>query len=134
MTVFFNKKQVTQKRRTLRNNMPKAEIILWKRLSRKQVLGYKFRRQYSIDKFIVDFYCPKLKLAIEIDGDLHFQNEKEEERDRNRQVLINTLGISFLRFQNPEIYKNIDGVLDTIETTILKLNKHNKPPLKSPPS
>lgn len=106
--------------------MPKAEIILWKKLSRKQMLGYKFRRQYGIDKFVIDFYCPKLKLAIEIDGDTHFKNNNEEEYDRNRQALINSMGVFFLRFQNPEIYKNINGVLRTIESVIIKL-KYNKP-------
>ena len=113
--------------------MTEAEVILWKKLSRKQLLGYKFRRQYGFDKFVADFYCPRLKLAIEIDGDLHFQSKYTEEYDQNRQILANTLGIFFLRFQNPEIYRNIDGVLRTIETTILKLQKNNKPPLKSPP-
>ncbi|MFH0804403.1 MAG: endonuclease domain-containing protein [Candidatus Zambryskibacteria bacterium] len=132
MTVIFNQKNNTSKRRTLRNNMTDAEIILWKKLGRKQMLGYKFRRQYSIDKFVVDFYCPKLKLAIEIDGDLHYQSNEIEDYDANRQILISTFGISFLRFQNPEIYKNIDGVLRTIESVILK-SKYNKPPLKSPP-
>jgi very-short-patch-repair endonuclease len=52
--------------------MPDAEIILWSRLKQGQVLGYKFRRQFGIAGFVVDFYCPKLRLAIEVDGDTHF--------------------------------------------------------------
>lgn len=132
MTVIFNQKKETNKRRVLRNSMPKAEIVLWKKLSRKQMLGYKFRRQYSVNRYVIDFYCPGLKLAIEIDGDTHYKNNAIEEYDENRQTLIKTMGIFFLRFQNPEIYKDINSVLNTIESVILKI-KCNKPPLKSPP-
>ena len=113
--------------------MTSAEVILWKKLSRKQMLGYKFRRQVSIGKSIVDFYCPKIKLAIEVDGDLHYLDRDSRERDERREKFIGSFGIKFLRFNNIEIYKNIDGVLRTIESTILK-SKFNKPPLKSPPS
>ena len=56
----------------LRNNMPKAELILWSTLKSKGLDEYKFRRQYSVAQFVVDFYCPRLKLAIEVDGDSHF--------------------------------------------------------------
>jgi very-short-patch-repair endonuclease len=93
--------------------MPKAEILLWANLSRKQLLGYKFRRQYSVEQYVIDFYCPALKLAIEIDGDSHFQPGAKE-RDAERQGFIETFGIEFLRFTNADIYENLDGVIDTI--------------------
>ena len=64
--------------------MPKAEVILWEKLSRKQMHGYKFRRQYGVDQYILDFYCPRLKLAIEIDGDSHFVTGAED-YDKERQ-------------------------------------------------
>ena len=89
--------------------MPKAEVILWLKLKGKGT-GYKFRRQYSVDKFVVDFYCSELKLAIEVDGDSHY-TEDGTERDKERQKIIEHYGITFLRFTNDEIYKNPDGVM-----------------------
>ena len=114
MTKIYNKKEETAKRKNLRNNMPKAEIILWSKIKNKQVNGYKFRRQYGIDKYVVDFYCTELKLAIEIDGDIHFMENEKEEYDKVRQKKIESLGIKFLRFQNLEIYNNLNGVVSTI--------------------
>ena len=62
-------------RKQLRNNPTKAEQVLWKYLKNKQIKGYKFRRQHSVGNYILDFYCPALKLCIEIDGDSHFTDE-----------------------------------------------------------
>lgn len=109
---IFNQDSMKLKRRMLRRNMPQPEIVLWSKIRNKQ-LGHKFRRQYSIEKFIVDFYCPKLKLAIEIDGDNHF-TKKNKWKDTKRQFLIEQLGIKFLRFANKEITENLDGVLEKI--------------------
>lgn len=99
--------------------MPQAEVILWSKLKSKG-LDYKFRRQYSVEKFVMDFYCPRLKLAIEVDGDSHFV-EDAENRDIERQTIIETFGITFLRFTNKEIYENVDGVLDKIMEYMPKL-------------
>lgn len=63
--------------------MTKAEVILWEHLARRQMEGFKFRRQYSVNQFVIDFYCPQLKLAIEIDGDSHFK-ENSEKQDSER--------------------------------------------------
>jgi very-short-patch-repair endonuclease len=113
MTRVFNKTDEKTKRKMLRKNMPRAEVILWSKLKDKGLKGYKFRRQYSVDKFVIDFYCPKLKLAIEIDGDSHFI-EGADISDRERQAIIESFGITFLRFTNKEIYENVDGVLEKI--------------------
>ena len=99
--------------------MPKAEVILWSRLKGKRLDGYKFRRQFSVAQFVVDFYCPRLKLAIEVDGDSHF-SEGSELSDKARQDFIESFGISFLRFTNKEIYGNLDEVLSKIEDFIQK--------------
>lgn len=99
--------------------MPQAEIILWSKLKNKALDGYKFRRQYSVKKFVIDFYCPKLKLAVEIDGDSHFMSDSKT-RDQERQLIIESFGITFLRFTNKEIYENIDGVLKKIAEYIEK--------------
>jgi len=72
MTKIFNRTDEEFKRKILRRNMPQAEVILWSKLRNKALKGYKFRRQYSIERFVIDFYCPQLKLAIEVDGDSHF--------------------------------------------------------------
>ena len=97
--------------------MPKPEIILWARLRDRALEGQKFRRQYSVGKFVIDFYCPALKLGIEIDGDSHFV-ENAQERDRERQAFIESHGIVFLRFTNRDVCENIDGVLTTIAHAI----------------
>ena len=81
--------------------MPPAEVILWSKLRNKGVKGYKFRRQYGIEKFVIDFYCPQLKLALEVDGDSHFI-EGSDSRDKERQLIIESFGITFLRFTNRE--------------------------------
>jgi len=113
MTKAFNKASEKQKRKMLRSNMPKAEVILWSKLKGKGLMGYKFRRQYSIGSFVIDFYCPKLKLAIEVDGDSHFI-EGAEDYDKERQAIIEAYGIKFFRFTNKEICENIEGVLTSV--------------------
>ncbi|OGE78187.1 MAG: hypothetical protein A2751_03445 [Candidatus Doudnabacteria bacterium RIFCSPHIGHO2_01_FULL_46_14] len=117
MTKTFNKTSEKIKRQKLRTDMPPAERILWGHLKNKSVLGVKFRRQYSVGKYIVDFYCPLLKLAIEIDGDSHF-DDNSARLDKDRQAYIQSFGIKFLRFTNQEIYKNLEAVLEEIETAI----------------
>ena len=113
MTQLFNKEEAKDKRRALRKNMPQAEILLWSKLRGKNAKGYKFRRQYSVGMYIVDFYCAALKLAIEIDGESHFIDGSKE-RDRKRQEFIESTGIRFLRFTNTDIYERLDGVLEAI--------------------
>jgi very-short-patch-repair endonuclease len=90
------------------------------RLSSRQMLGYKFRRQYSVDNFVVDFYCPELKLAIEVDGDSHF-TPLARVYDRGRQHHIESFGIRFLRVMNEDVYHNLNAVLDEIVATIRRL-------------
>lgn len=124
MARIYNKKNVQEKRRYLRNNMPKSEVLLWARLKNKQMHGERFLRQYSIDQYILDFYCPRLKLAIEIDGDSHFMSGAED-YDKVRQEHIETFDIQFLRFTNEDVYKNIDGVCQTIWEKIENTVYHN---------
>jgi len=123
---IFNSKAQKQLRKDLRNNMPKAELALWYNLQRKQIKNCKFRRQYSIGKFVVDFYAPKYKLAIEIDGDSHFESDESKEYDQSRQKFIESLGIKFLRFTNMDIYESLEHVIKVIEDSI------SEPPLTPP--
>ncbi len=82
----------------------------------------KFRRQFSVSPYVVDFYCPALKLAIEIDGDSHFQTGAQE-KDKARQDFIESFGVHFLRFRNVEIRENLRGVLETIYRKIRQLEE-----------
>ncbi|MDP3934804.1 MAG: endonuclease domain-containing protein [Candidatus Giovannonibacteria bacterium] len=110
MTQIFNKKSQTSKRKILRNRMPPSELLLWPRLNNKQLNGFRFRRQYGIDRYVVDFYCPKLRLAIEIDGGYHRSSDMKE-YDPARQAAIEAIGIKFLRFSNKEIESDLEGVM-----------------------
>ncbi|MBI5643029.1 MAG: endonuclease domain-containing protein [Deltaproteobacteria bacterium] len=113
MTKVFNRISEKTKRRGLRNNMPKPEVLLWSKLKGKGLNGYKFRRQHSIGSFIVDFYCPEFRLAIEVDGNSHFLDGAEE-ADRIRESEIEKYGITFLRFTNNDICENLEVVIERI--------------------
>ena len=113
MSHIFNGKFHKRLRQYLRNNATKAERILWLNLKGKQLCRYKFRRQQGVGPFVVDFYCPECKLAIELDGPIHETSEAKE-YDRRRQEYIQQYGIRFLRFTNDDVYNNIDEVLNTI--------------------
>jgi len=101
--------------------MPLAEVILWTHLKRKRFRGLKFRRQYGIDRYVVDFYCPKLRLAIEVDGINHL-GKKQKLKDQKRQAEIESCGIKVLRFMNTDIYDNIDGVVEDLNCKINEMN------------
>lgn len=95
--------------------MTRSEILLWNQLKGKQVLGYDFHRQKPIDEFVVDFFSPRLRLAIEIDGLSH---DGKLEKDSKRQTEIEKFGIRFLRFTDEEVVHNLDGVVDAIRMWI----------------
>jgi very-short-patch-repair endonuclease len=111
---LFNLKNTKQNRKRLRKNQTDAEKLLWSKLRNKQMHGYKMFRQYAIEKYIVDFYCPLLKLAIEVDSGQHF-TEKHLTHDKEREDLIKSFGIKTLRVTNIDVLKNIEGVLKGIE-------------------
>jgi very-short-patch-repair endonuclease len=103
--------------RKLRQNMTLGEVLLWQRLKRKQMRGYDFDRQKPIDRYIVDFYCKDLKLAIEIDGSSH-DGEAAKVNDDIRQERLESLGVRFLRFNDVDVKRNMEMVLDSIEQWI----------------
>ena len=108
---------LVEKARKLRNNSTPGEILLWKHLRRKQVHGYDFDRQKPIDRYIVDFYCKKLKLAIEIDGEYHKYQYKY---DRRRQDRLEHWGIHVMRFSEKEVLQETKNVLRVIENWVLR--------------
>lgn len=121
MTKHYNKRSEKQKRRILRKGMTFCEKILWIHLRRKQ-LGVRFLRQYSIDQFVIDFYSPEIKFAIELDGDVH-NNPIQKEYDAKRQEYLETFGITFLRLTNDELIGNANLAFVKIEETIKKLKQ-----------
>lgn len=117
MKIHYNPK-LTSFSRTLRKTSTLAEVLLWKELKGRKLRGYKFLRQKPIEHYIIDSYCPSLKLAIEIDGVTH---DAKVDKDATRQTVLEQLGISFLRFTEGEVRSNLDGVLRVIEERITPL-------------
>jgi very-short-patch-repair endonuclease len=97
MTELYNRTQDKAKRRRLRQSMPTAERIVWARLRNRQLADCKFRRQYGVAQFVVDFYAPELKLAIEIDGPTHWLPGVPE-YDAARQAFIESTGATFFAY------------------------------------
>jgi len=113
----------------LRKNSTLSEVLLWKYIKSKKMLGYDFDRQKPIDNYIVDFFCNELMLAIEIDGCTH--NEKSKE-DRRRQAKLESLGVWFLRFYDFDVKKNIQGVLSVIDGWIREHATNSSQPTPDP--
>ncbi|WP_414581813.1 endonuclease domain-containing protein [Scytonema sp. PCC 10023] len=120
MTKLYNKSSEKEKRRQLRQNITKAEKLLWDKVKDRQIENCKIRRQYSVDKFVIDFYSPELKLAIEIDGESHFENGAAE-YDKERQAFLESAGITFIRFTNNDVSRSLSGVLESIAQKIREL-------------
>ena len=100
-------------RRKLRNNLTPAEATLWKHLSGSKLVGRKFRRQHSVGGYILDFYCPREKLAIELDGESH-NSTMAAEYDTERSLFLEHFGIRILRFENRVVFDQLPGLLDRI--------------------
>ncbi|MBI4426683.1 MAG: endonuclease domain-containing protein [Candidatus Kerfeldbacteria bacterium] len=103
----------TLRSRDLRRHMTEQEVRLWVRLKQRGLLGYKFRRQQPIGRYYVDFYCPELKLAIELDGGHHFE-PNQRAYDLVRQRSIESLGIKVVRYTNSDINQGIDVMLEDL--------------------
>jgi len=99
---------------SLRKTETYPEHVLWNVLKNKQFLGLKFRRQHAINRFVVDFYCHKLKLVIEVDGSVH-DNEDVKIRDKERESELESYGLKIIRFSNKDITHNLSVVLKEIE-------------------
>ena len=104
----------TQRSRELRRDQTPAEYILWLRLRNRQLSDLKFRRQHPLYGFILDFYCYEVQLAIELDGNVH-QNQDQIEQDNYRTEVLKEKGVTLLRFWNSEVTNNIEKVLKRIE-------------------
>ena len=103
--------------RAMRKQPTAAESVLWRKLRNRQLNGYKFRRQHSIDRFIVDFYCREARLVIEVDGPVHEAPEAIE-YDGARQQFLEERGLSCLRFTNEQVINDTDSVLKAISANL----------------
>jgi very-short-patch-repair endonuclease len=108
-------RNLKQRSRDLRNESTLGEILLWKHLRVRQMSGFQFNRQKPLGRFIADFYCKPLNLVIEVDGSSH---EGREEYDRDRDIELQKLGLTVLRFPDLDVRKNIREVLKVIEAWI----------------
>ncbi len=128
VTRVYNRKAQKKLRQSLRNVAPKAERLLWCRFRGKQVDGLKFRRQYGVGDYVIDLYCPEAKLAVEVDGESHF-DPVAEANDARRQAFIESFGIHVLRFTNPQVYEYLDEVVEKIWRVAKERMSRYDPPL-----
>ncbi|OGE80955.1 MAG: hypothetical protein A2826_00310 [Candidatus Doudnabacteria bacterium RIFCSPHIGHO2_01_FULL_43_23] len=108
-----NRKILKTIRSRLRRAMPAPEVIIWEKLRNRQT-GVKFRRQFSVYNYVLDFYAPTIKLALEIDGDSHYRDSNARSNDKKKDRALSEIGIKVLRFTNYEIMTNLDGVCNVI--------------------
>ena len=102
--------------RNLRKNQTDTEQILWLQLRKKRFLNYKFRRQFPIEPYVVDFICLELKLIIELDGSQH---SEQIDQDAERTSFLNQRGFKVVRFWNNEVVDNLDGVLESLRLIVV---------------
>ena len=116
MATIFNQHEDIEIRRDLRKRQTPAEAKLWNEI-RDSKLGVKFRRQFGIGSYVVDFYSPRTRLVIEIDGEIHARSDISA-NDKQRQSDIENLGLIFLRFTNQEVIEQTKSVLERIRSMI----------------
>ncbi len=121
---LYNKPESKNFRKQLRKNITPQERKVWQLVRNRKILNLKFFRQYSVGKYILDFYCPLIRLCLEIDGGQHNQNIK----DADRTQYLNSLKITVLRFWNTDINTNIDGVYEKIYNEAQKLITNSPQP------
>ena len=112
-----NRREQLEQRRHLRSNGTPAEAAMWKLLKNKKIMGLQWRRQFSVGSYILDFYCPKAKLCIELDGASHF-TPYGLEADSNRSQFLSKLGIRVLRFENRVLKETPELVIETIRNAL----------------
>jgi very-short-patch-repair endonuclease len=119
---FNRSKLKTERAHKLRREATDVERWVWQRLRRAQIDGASFRRQHPAGNYILDFYCPALRLAIELDGGQH---ATAVQRDRVRDAWLSRQGVTLLRFWNSDVIGNLSGVMEVIAAKISELKmKH----------
>jgi very-short-patch-repair endonuclease len=110
MPALHNLKPIKQRRKDLRAALTPAEAALWRALQKSQLRGRKFRRQHSVGRYIVDFYCPAEHLVVELDGAAH-DSVDASQRDEKREAWLRSVGLQLLRIENRHVFENLEGVL-----------------------
>jgi len=118
---LYNLEKYKNIRKALRKDMTKAEAVFWIHIKNSQ-LGYRFRRQYSIGKYIVDFYCPELKLVVEIDGATH-DHPDVYKKDQEKQRYLESKGFTVIRYNDEEILNELDAMWDNLYNICEGLSK-----------
>lgn len=113
MDYLYNNTAQKDLRQKLRGNLGLPEILLWRELKGSK-LGKKFRRQYGVGKYSLDFYCPEIRLGLELDGNTHDSNQSQV-YDLSRTEFIQNQNIKVIRFQNKDVLNNLNGVLEEIK-------------------
>lgn len=121
---LYNQPESKLFRRQLRKNQTDAEGKIWSILRNRQLLGLKFYRQYNIGKYVLDFFCPGLRLAIEVDGGQHNESEGRL-HDEMRAKYLKDLDIAVLRFWNNEVMENFDGTYQRILEEVKRLKNNS---------
>ncbi|WP_033316759.1 endonuclease domain-containing protein [Pontibacter roseus] len=119
MKALHNRKYLKESRVQLRSSLTPAEAELWKHLKSGNLEGRKFRRQHSVGNYILDFYCPSERLAVELDGQIHY-SAAHDRYDTERDDTLQKLGIHVLRFENKEVFDNLEAVLQEISSSFSK--------------
>ena len=111
--LIHNLEKSNQRRNELRKTLTPAEALLWTNLKNSQLEGKKFRRQHGVGPYIVDFYCPECRLAVELDGDGHMSIQGEECDARRTEFLKRVI-----RFENKEVFESLEFVLEEIRENL----------------
>ena len=123
--IIMKHPETKDNRRHLRHHGTPAEATLWTMLKNKQASGLRFRRQHAVGPYILDFYCPAIGLAIELDGQPHFTSEGQEYDDRRTRYINAVTGIHILRFENRVVFEYPEMILAAIHEFASNSNKHN---------
>lgn len=102
---------------------------MWNDLKSKKMFGFKVRRQYGVKNYVIDFYCPKLKLAIEVDGDVHYFKGKKE-KDDQKNLTLKERGILLIRIKNSDLEDDYESMIKYLEDLFLKRAKEYKCEIK----
>ncbi len=121
MKYLYNDPRLKDRRRELRKNMTEAEELLWGRVRKRRMQGYKFLRQYSVGPYILDFFCVALQLGIEVDGRFHGHSDNAA-YDRQRTDFLESHDIEVIRFWNNEVLQNTDSVVARIKEKIVTVD------------
>ncbi len=124
-----NEKEQKERRKQLRNNSTAAEVILWNELKGRKVGGLKFRRQQGLGPYILDFYCPEIRLCVELDGSSH---DMKNEYDMSRTSYLNSQGIMVIRFPNDHVMSHVMSVVNEILRFANQIQKSGQTPTPSP--